>query len=102
MKEVTKDNWQEVTSAKGLVLVDFWAVWCQPCKMQFKVLEQLHEQVPHVEVVKVDADSNPELVEEFGVSSIPTLMLYKNGELIWTEQGAKPLGVLLEKIAPHV
>lgn len=102
MKEINKETWDEAISSHKLILVDFWAEWCQPCKMQFKVLEQLHEQVPHLEVVKVDADANPDLVAEFDVKSIPTLMLYKKGEHVWTLQGAKPLGVLLERIAPYV
>ena len=73
------------------VLVDFWAIWCNPCKLVGAALEELAAEVSHlVKIVKVDADENPELITQYGVKSIPTLILFKNGEPVRTLIGAKP------------
>ena len=102
MKATTKATWQEDVLDQPLVLVYFWAAWCRPCTMQAPIVEQLEQDIALLSVVKIDADTNPDLVEELAVSSIPTLILYKNGEHIWTKNGAKPRGVLLEDISPFV
>jgi thioredoxin 1 len=102
MKTTTKATWQEDVLDQPLVLVYFWAEWCRPCKMQAPIVEQLEHDIAILSVVKVDADANSDLVEELAISSIPTLILYKNGEHIFTLHGAKPRGVLLEEIAPYV
>lgn len=102
MKNITAENWMDDVLSQPLVLVDFWATWCQPCKMMLPVLEQLETDVAALSVVKVNADENPDLVERFGISSIPTMLLFKNGELVWTLTGAKPKGVMIEKLAPYV
>lgn len=102
MIDITSNDWDAEVIDGGLVLVDFWATWCQPCKMMNKVFEQLESEMPGVKIAKVDADANPDLVDEFVISSIPTMKLFKDGELVWTLTGAKPLGVLMEKLAPYV
>jgi thioredoxin 1 len=102
MQDTTKDTWQENVLDQPLVLVYFWAAWCRPCKMQAPVLEQLEQDIATLSIAKIDADANPGLVEELAISSIPTLILYKNGEHVWTKTGAKPRGVLIEDIAPFV
>lgn len=102
MKEITKADWQEEVLNKPLVMVYFWASWCRPCTLQGPVLEQLEQDVALLSVVKINADTNHDLVEELNVSSIPTLILYKNGEYVFTLHGAKPRGRLLEEIAPFV
>lgn len=102
MKATTKATWQEDVLDQPLVLVYFWAAWCRPCTMQAPIVEQLEQDIALLSVVKIDADTNPDLVEELAVSSIPTLILYKNGEHIFTLHGAKPRGRLLEEIAPFV
>ena len=102
MKDITKETWSEDVSKQPLVLVDFWASWCQPCKVMLPILEELERDVALLTVVKVNADENPSLVEELGIKSIPTMILYKNGEHIWTKTGAKPKGDLVKDITPYV
>ena len=102
MKDITKADWQTEVDDQPLVLVYFWAAWCRPCKMQAPVLEQLEQDIALLSIVKVDADSNPDLVEELAINSIPTMILYKNGEYVFTLTGAKPRGTLLTEITPYV
>jgi hypothetical protein len=100
MKDI--NNWQEDVLAQPLVLVDFWASWCAPCKKMIPVFERLEQEYPQLQVVKVDADARPDLVEEFEINSIPTMMLYKNGEHVWTFTGAKPDPFFKEKLTPYL
>jgi len=102
MKDITKETWDEDVLNQPLVLVDFWATWCQPCKVMLPILEELERDVALLTVVKVNADENPGLVEELGINSIPTMILYKNGEHIWTKVGAKPKPDLIRDITPYV
>jgi thioredoxin len=104
MKDITAEQWSEEVQEGALVLVDIWAEWCQPCKMMLPVFEKLEAEMPTVKVVKVDADdtANAIILDEFNVTSIPTMILFKDGERVWTMTGAKPLGVLTEKLAPYV
>lgn len=83
IKEINeKDFEQEVTNAIVPVLVDFWAPWCGPCRMQTPVLEKLAEEVgPKMKVLKVNTDENQNLAQRFSVFSIPSLMLFKDGKL---------------------
>ena len=83
---LTKDNFDSVTSS-GLVLVDFWATWCGPCRMQAPILEELDEQLGgKVKICKLDVDDEPAIAQRFGVMSIPTLMVFRNGEMIWSRR----------------
>ena len=77
---ITKDNFAAVTAENDLVLLDFWAVWCGPCKMIAPLLTQIAEEREDVVIGKVDVDSEMELAMQFGVSSIPTLVVIKNGQ----------------------
>lgn len=92
---------QETTN--GLVLVDFWAQWCGPCKMIAPVLEELDSEMgDKVKIVKVDVDENQETAARFGVMSIPTLLLFKDGEVVDKLVGFQPKEVLAERISAHV
>lgn len=81
--EVTDATFQEETK-DGIVLVDFWATWCGPCRMQGPILDQLSEELDESElkIVKMDVDENPATPQTFGVMSIPTLLFKKDGEVV--------------------
>ena len=87
---VTKDNFAAVTAENDLVLLDFWAVWCGPCKMIAPLLTQIAEERADVVIGKVDVDSEMELAMQFGVSSIPTLVVIKNGQPVSKAVGYMP------------
>lgn len=77
---LTKDNFDSITSS-GLVLVDFWATWCGPCRMQAPILEEFDKQMEgRVRVCKLDVDEVPAIAQRFGVMSIPTLIAFKDGK----------------------
>ena len=79
---ITKDNFeQEVIGSNQTVLVDFWATWCGPCKMIAPIVEELAASRPDVKVCKIDVDNEPELAIRFKIMSIPTLLVFKNGEI---------------------
>jgi thioredoxin 1 len=78
---LTKDNFKE-TIASGTTLVDFWAPWCGPCKIQLPIVEELATELQgKANIGKVNVDDQPELASEFGIMSIPTLLIFKDGEL---------------------
>ena len=82
---------REVLSAQVPVLVDFWAPWCGPCRMFSPVVDQVaEEQAGRAKVVKVNIDEEPELAQRYGVMSIPTLVVFKNGKAAATSVGLKP------------
>ena len=86
---------EEVMQSERPVLVDFWAPWCGPCRMVLPVVEEIAEERPDVKVVKVNVDEEPELANRFGIMTIPTLMVVKNGEVIARSSGAKPKKAIL-------
>ncbi|MBQ2022093.1 MAG: thioredoxin [Lachnospiraceae bacterium] len=87
---INKNNFvEEVMNSEKPVLVDFWASWCGPCRMVIPVVEKIAEEYPEYKVVKVNVDEEQELAAQFGVMSIPTLMVVKNGEVVNKSVGAK-------------
>lgn len=87
---INKNNFvEEVMNSEKPVLVDFWASWCGPCRMVVPIVEQIAEEYPEYKVVKVNVDEEPELAAQFGVMSIPSLMIVKNGEVVNKSVGAK-------------
>ena len=93
---VTKDNYAAVTAENPLVLLDFWAVWCGPCKMIAPLLTQIAEERNDVVIGKVDVDSEMELALEFGVASIPTLVVVRNGTPVNKAVGYMPKEKILK------
>ena len=97
--EITTGNFvNEVLEAKGTVLVDFWAPWCGPCRMQAPILEAFAGEHPEVKVGKVNVDENPELAEKFGIMSIPTLLVFKDGKLVKSAVGLHDKGGRAEMV----
>ena len=93
---ITKENFdaQVLQSAKP-VLVDFWAPWCGPCRMVSPIVDQIAEERSDIAVGKVNVDEQPELAAQFGVMSIPTLLVFKEGKLAQKAVGARPTEELL-------
>lgn len=93
----------EIIKSDKPTLVDFFATWCGPCKMQAPILEQLKERIADkATIVKVDIDRNQELAARYRVQSVPTLIIFKNGEPVWREAGLKPLDFLEKKLYEHI
>jgi thioredoxin 1 len=92
----------EVLAAPGTVVVDFWAVWCPPCRALEPILEQLAAQHPDLTVVKLDADHNEETVMRYQALSLPTLKVFRGGEVVGTLVGARPKPALEAALAPYL
>ncbi|MBN8707529.1 MAG: thioredoxin [Bacteroidetes bacterium] len=94
---------QEVIKSGEPVLVDFWAAWCGPCKMIAPILEEMSaEYAGKLKIAKVDVDSNPVIATKYGIRSIPTLLVFKNGVVVDQIVGAMPKKMLTEKVNPHL
>jgi thioredoxin 1 len=102
--EVTDASFEEeVLKSELPVLVDFWAVWCAPCRMVAPIVEELAtEKEGTLKVAKMDVDNNPNTAMKFGIRSIPTLLVFKNGEVVDQIVGAIPKSMLESKINKHI
>jgi thioredoxin 1 len=95
---LTKDNFEETVTGNGIVLVDWWADWCGPCKMFAPTFEAASEKHDDVVFGKIDTEDQPELSAEAGIQSIPTLMAFRDGILLYSQPGALPPAALEEII----
>lgn len=104
IKHITGKEFETTISSNKLVLVDFYATWCPPCKMLAPVLEELQDEFKEVTIVKIDVDANgnEELVKKFRVMSIPTLVMFKDGEEKETQLGFKDIGFLTSMIKKYL
>ncbi|MCK5224482.1 thioredoxin, partial [Candidatus Calescamantes bacterium] len=94
---------EEIESHKGVALVDFWAVWCMPCKMVAPTVEQIAEEYAgRVKVGKVNVDENRAVAGKYGIMSIPTLLVFKDGEVVDQIVGAVPKSVIESKLKAHL
>ena len=94
------EKFNEMISSEQLTLVDFFATWCGPCKMMHPILEQLKEKMgDDIRILKVDVDKNEALSMQYRIQSVPTLMLFKKGEMLWRQSGAMSLNDLMQKIS---
>ena len=88
--ELTKDNFEDIVSAEGIVLVDFWAEWCGPCRQFAPVFERVSGRNTDLTFGKVDTEAQPELAAAFDIRSIPTLMIVRDGLTVFAQPGALP------------
>jgi thioredoxin 1 len=104
VKAITQREWQaEVLNSPIPVLVDFWAVWCVPCRLIAPIVEELARQYEgKLKVYKVDVDQEQSLAMQYGIMSIPTLLLFKNGQVVEQIVGALPKSAIEQRIAKHL
>ena len=103
MVHVLTDATFEQETSQGLVLVDFWATWCGPCKAIAPVLDELSSEYEgKARIVKIDVDQNPNLAAQYGIRSIPTLFMFKNGEKVDATMGMQPKAQLTALINKHL
>jgi len=102
--EFTDGNFaEEVEKADVPVLIDFWAVWCGPCRMIAPIVEELAgEYQGKAKIGKVDVDNNPMIAQKFGIRSIPTLLIFKGGQVVDQIVGAVPKGTIVDKLNMHL
>ncbi|MFC2093164.1 thioredoxin [Bacteroidota bacterium] len=102
--EITDSNFDAEVSQSDLpVLIDFWAVWCGPCKMVAPIVEELAKDYDgRAKIGKLDVDNNQQTAMKFGIRSIPTLLIFKNGQVVDTIIGAVPKGHIAEKLDAHL
>jgi thioredoxin 1 len=102
--ELTEANFEhEVLKATTPVLVDFWAIWCGPCKMIAPIVEELaSEYEGKLKIGKVDVDNNQQIAMQYGIRSIPTLLVFKGGQVVEQIVGAAPKKALVDKLSKHI
>ena len=103
MKVATNTNFNELLQDEKLVIVDFWATWCGPCRMLSPILDEVEEEMAdQIAVVKVNVDDAEEIAAQFRIMSIPTLLFFKNGQMVDKTVGAMPKATLVERIKANL
>ncbi|MDD7080929.1 MAG: thioredoxin [Prevotella sp.] len=97
------EKFNDVINSGQLVLVDFFATWCQPCKMMHPILEQVKSVLSNrIRIIKVDVDKNDITASQYRIQSVPTLMLFRNGEVLWRTSGVVEKNELLATLDPFL
>ena len=100
--ELNEANFEnEVEKNNGLVLVDFWAPWCGPCKMLSPIVDEIAEECNDIKVCKINVDEEQDLAAKFGIMSIPTLVIFKNGNIVNKTIGVQPKSEILKLLASN-
>ena len=99
--KVSKANFEEIKASESTVLLDFYADWCGPCRMVGPIVEEIANERSDIIVAKINVDEEPELALKFGVVSIPTLVVMKNGNVLEQSAGARPKAAILSMIDKH-
>jgi thioredoxin 1 len=101
--EITDSNYEQILNSGKPVMVDFWAEWCGPCRIIGPVVEEMaNDYDGKVVVGKVDVDNNPSITARYGVRSIPTLLIFKDGQIVDKQIGAVPKSILSKKLEAHL
>ena len=96
---INKNNFQnEVLNSEKKVLLDFWAPWCGPCRMVVPIVEEIADERPDIKVGKINVDEEVELASQFGIMSIPTLVVIENGKIVNQAMGARPKEAILDML----
>ena len=95
-------TFKEIISSDTLVLVDFFATWCGPCKMMHPILEELKQKLgDKIRIIKIDVDNNKAFSSQYNIQSVPTLILFRNNEILWKQSGAMSLQNLMNVIKQY-
>lgn len=101
MREINDKEFYEIIKSDSVTLVDFWAPWCGPCKMLGPILEELDKELLNINFTKINVDEHQEAAGEYGIMSIPTILIVKNGEILEELSGFRPKDSLKEILAKY-